>query len=88
MSTAAPELKTDAPFKEGDLVRLARPQNLYADMRKRIEGRQAVVARTYTRWGASEATVVVRFLKKNNRGKEFEEHFPLSSLLLDETTSA
>lgn len=84
MAPPTPSLNTDAPLKAGDSVQLKRPESLYADLRKRVEGRNAVVVRTYTRLGSDEATVVVRFLKKSPRGKDFEEHFPKSLLILVE----
>jgi hypothetical protein len=48
--------------------------------RSKLDGRTGIVEKVFTRLGASKPLARVRWLKRGNRGKEFEEVMNLNEL--------
>ena len=81
--------KTDVELKAGDIVRVKTPEDFISEFAKKIADRDAVVI-----WagplshGQFKHDVEVRFLKRNGRGKEFQQIMRKRDLVLKETGGA
>ena len=62
-------------FKQGDKVMVRRPEQYAAEFAKKVSNRPATVDRVFTPLGGITPRVVVRFGKRDNRGKVFIETF-------------
>lgn len=75
-------------FTQGDLVRVQNPDRFITSLASRIRDRDAVVMSSFTPLGSKRERIRVRFLKRNGRGKEFEEIFYPDHLTLVKKASA
>ena len=77
------------PLVEGDVVRLKDPSRFIVSFAKKAADRDAVVLWVGPRaHGMFEKHAKVRFLKRNGRGKEFEETIRKDDLVLAPPQSA
>lgn len=80
--------KQEKPLKAGDIVRVKNPDYYTVDFAKRIIDRDAVVLWVGPiRNGMFANKARVRFLKRNGRGKEFEEVLHKEDFVLKDTQS-
>lgn len=78
---------TDRELIEGDIVRLKDPSRYVASFAKKAADRDAVVLWVGPRQhGMFKDKAKVRFLKRNGRGKEFEEVLRKDDLVLQSST--
>lgn len=81
-------MSTESPIKPGDIVRVADPSRYIVSFAKKIEGRDAQVLWVGpTKTGMFKGYAGVRFLKRNGRGKEFEERISIKELVVQETNN-
>ena len=65
----------------GDIVRVKQWNRYIVSFAKKIADRDAVVVSCSIPLGCGAFVARVRFLKRNGRGKEFEERFRVSELI-------
>jgi len=65
----------------GDTVRVKDPDKFVPPLDKMLKDRDGVVVRVWTPPGQRQCRAVVRFGKRNGRGKEFEQSLYLSDLI-------
>lgn len=68
-------LMSEAPFKVGDVVRVRDPDGFVSAVADKIRDRDATVEDVYVPMGSTSWHAIVRFHKRNGRGKEFTENF-------------
>ena len=70
------------PLVEGDVVRVLDPAKYISSFSKRVAGRDAVVLWVGpTKLNMFHGQACVKFLKRNGRGKEFQEVLRLKDLV-------
>ena len=66
----------------GDTVRVKDPDQFVSPLDKQLKDRDGVVLRVWTPLGHRRCRAVVRFGKRNGRGKEFEHSLLVGDLML------
>jgi hypothetical protein len=65
----------------GDSVRVKDPDSFLPPLDKKLRDRDGVVVRKWIPMGRARYRAVVRFGKRNGRGKEFEGSFSINDLM-------
>ena len=65
----------------GDAVRVKDPDQFVSPLDKQLKDRDGVVVRVWTPLGHLRRRAVVRFGKRNGRGKEFEHSLSVGDLI-------